>query len=63
MQPPDKIRYHEGLSDLLEMKTAMLHTVWRYCLVGLGLAFLVALFITLGDSTLWADLRDFIHHR
>ena len=63
MEPPEQIPYHEGLTELLEMKRTMTRTVWRYCLIGLGLALLVAAFITFLNSSIWADLRETLRYR
>ena len=60
MQPHNDIGYHEGLTELLQIKRAMLRTVLRYGLVGLGAAFLMAVLAALINSSRWLDLHDFL---
>jgi hypothetical protein len=56
------ITYHEGLTQVLEMKRVMLRTVWRYC--GLGLISAVGLFLMLAllETSLWADIWDVLRN-
>jgi hypothetical protein len=60
MPPHNDIGYHEGLTELLQIKRSMLRTVLRYGLAGLGAALLVALLVALINSSLWVDLHDFL---
>ncbi|HOW67168.1 MAG TPA: hypothetical protein P5186_21550 [Candidatus Paceibacterota bacterium] len=60
MAPPVRVNYHEGLTELLHMKRAMLGTICRYGVVGLGIAFLLAFFVVMTHSWYWADLLDFL---
>jgi hypothetical protein len=56
------ITYHEGLTQVLEIKRAMLRKVWRYCGLGLVGAVGLLLFLTLLRSFLWADFWDFLRN-
>ena len=60
VQPHNDIGYHEGLTELLQIKRSMLRTVLGYGLAGLGAAFLMAVFVALINSSLGVDLHDFL---
>lgn len=62
MPNPDHIPYHEGLTELLEMKRSMLRVVCRRIMVLLGIAVLLTIVFVLSQSSFWADLRDFLRH-
>ncbi len=53
-----KLVYHEGLTELQEMKRTMLQTVCRYCLVGLILAGGIAFVVALVQSRFWFSAQE-----
>ncbi len=60
MPQPDQLGYHEGLTELLQIKHTMFRTVWRYCLIGLGVAAAVGVIAVFAHSFVWADIRDLL---
>lgn len=51
---------HAGLTELLELKRRMLHTVWRYGGLALAAAVMVFLITLLSGSSFGADFSDWL---
>jgi hypothetical protein len=53
-----RLSYHEGLTELRELKRTMLQTAWRYCLAGLIVVVCTVLIVAATQTRFWHLLQE-----